>query len=240
MQTIAVCEDETIWLDQLLQILQSIKTEGELTIHTFHSGEELLKDFTYGQFDLIFMDIYMKNLSGVEIVTRLRKIDKDVSIAFTTTSPDHALEAYRLNVMKYIEKPAQRNDVLDCLKLAQQNRSNRKQITLLISGREHSFAEEQLLYLEQMNHSIIFHLSDGTVLSCSGKIDDYSDSLPTPPFYHCHKSFFVNLANVSRIDQKLKVFVMKNGTNAYISRDRLRQASIKFDEYLFDKLRRDF
>ena len=57
-------------------------------------------------------------LSGIETVKLIRKKDKDISVAFVTTSKDHALESYRLSAIKYIEKPYSKENIEDTLSLA--------------------------------------------------------------------------------------------------------------------------
>lgn len=114
---IAVCEDETDQRNRLLTLLDESSIKN--TYSVFENGEKLLKVFERGKYDLILMDIYMDSeLSGIETVKLIRKKDKDISVAFVTTSKDHALESYRLSAIKYIEKPYSKENIEDTLSLA--------------------------------------------------------------------------------------------------------------------------
>ena len=114
---IAVCEDETDQRNRLLALLDESSIKN--TYSVFENGEKLLKVFERGKYDLILMDIYMDSeLSGIETVKLIRKKDKDISVAFVTTSKDHALESYRLSAIKYIEKPYSKENIEDTLSLA--------------------------------------------------------------------------------------------------------------------------
>jgi len=114
---IAVCEDETDQRNRLLALLDESSIKN--TYSVFENGEKLLKVFERGKYDLILMDIYMDSeLSGIETVKLIRKKDKDISVAFVTTSKDHALESYRLSAIKYIEKPYSKENIENTLRLA--------------------------------------------------------------------------------------------------------------------------
>ncbi len=63
-------------------------------IDEFTSGEALLRQFSAGKYDLIFLDIYMGGISGVETAKRIRSIDKNVMLVFVTTSNEFASESY--------------------------------------------------------------------------------------------------------------------------------------------------
>ena len=114
---IAVCEDETAQRNRLLALLDNSSIKNIYSV--FENGEKLLNVFEQGKYDLILMDIYMDSeLSGIETVKLIRKKDKDISVAFVTTSKDHALESYRLSAIKYIEKPYTKENIENTLRLA--------------------------------------------------------------------------------------------------------------------------
>lgn len=235
---IAICEDETLWQEELLDILKKNDVHNQWHYHTFSSGEDFLKNFTPGCYDLIFMDIYMGGINGVETITAIRKIDPEVFIAFISTSCDFAMEGYRLNVIKYLEKPLKEKDVLDAVDLASLKKDRQSQIELTIGGQKESFSEDTITYLEQQNKHIILNLTQGSSKTITGKLDDIAHLFPQPPFLRCHKSYLVNLAQVKKLDRTLQVFVLKNGKNVYIRRESLKKASKSFDAYIFNEIRR--
>lgn len=113
---IAICEDEPNQKNMLLKLLDESNIENTSVV--FANGEDLLADFKQGKYDLILMDIYMESeLTGIDTIRLIRKKDKDIPVAFVTTSKDHALESYRLSAMKYIEKPYSKESIEDILHL---------------------------------------------------------------------------------------------------------------------------
>ena len=88
---LAICDDLPEEREKLLCLLEQAPIP---TVSTqFGNSEELLKVFRLGDFDLLLMDIYMDGMTGVEAVKKIREMDEQISIAFTTTSTDHTLES---------------------------------------------------------------------------------------------------------------------------------------------------
>ena len=81
---VAICEDSEMEQKRLLKIIEMGEYPAEPTV--FGSGEAFLQEYHTGQFDVIFMDIYMNGMSGVDTVRSIREIDANVIIAFTTSS----------------------------------------------------------------------------------------------------------------------------------------------------------
>ena len=113
---VAICEDNRLELTYLLNIIN--ESTIPTTCTTFNSGEDFIKDYEVGVYDLIYMDIYMKGMTGIDTIKTIREVDPNVLVAFTTTSLDFTLESYRLDAIKYIEKPVSKKAVTDLLELA--------------------------------------------------------------------------------------------------------------------------
>ncbi len=75
------------------------------TLDRFSSGEDFLGAFTPGKYDLIFLDIYMDGITGMETAKRIRQTDHDCRIIFITISPEFAVESYNVNASFYLLKP---------------------------------------------------------------------------------------------------------------------------------------
>mgnify|MGYP000887664971 FL=1 len=235
---IAICED---FKEDARHLLDCIEKSGiDTSCRLFSCGEDFLASFDEGQFDMIFMDIYMSGMTGVEAVRKIREIDENTVIAFTTTSLDHTLDGYRLGVLKYIEKPAIQKDVDEALKMALMKRKSAAYISLLIDGVQREISLDSILYFEHQNHAVTINLTN-TVLrtSQSVKLDDMEAELPSPPFLRCHHSYIVNIKYVQSLDKELKTFNMKNGGKVYIRRQDLKKSAEAYKNYLFHTARGD-
>lgn len=189
---IALCEDS----DADASLLQGYVEQGGIPLRCerFKSGEALLRSFHPERYDLVFMDICMKGMRGIEIVEEIRKTDENVVIAFTTSSPDYTRESYRLGALKYLDKPVKAKDVKEALELALLKRRSRAYVKLLISGKHRDIPLDSIHYFEQCDHIVKIHMSGGFLqTSQTVRMNSIEIELPSPPFYRCHHSFIVNL-----------------------------------------------
>lgn len=232
---IAVCEDNTEEQKKLLAILEQSEIELETTV--FANGEDFLKIYRQDKYDLLLMDIYMKGMTGVEVVTEIRKKDETLIVAFITSSTDHALESYRLKALQYIEKPVNEKAIRTLLQFVRLKKENTPRFVLRFGRKEHSLPFEKILYVEQIDHTLHVHLADGEVLETTGNLDKIEPQFVEQPFFRCHKSYLVNLSHVVKMDKALMVFVMNEGSQVHIRRESLGKAKKVYESYLFEAAR---
>lgn len=233
---IALCEDLDTDATLLLDLIRQSGFPSK--IERFSSGEELLRSFTAGRYDLIFMDIFMNGIRGIEAVEVIRKTDEEVVIAFTTASLDYTLESYRLGALKYLEKPVTMDSVKETLKLALMNRKPRASINILTGGKYIDILLDSIHYFEQRDHVVEVHMSSGILrTSQTVRMTDIEKRIPSPPFVRCHHSFIVNLNFVCKVDMDYHFFVMKNGERAHIRHNLLKKMKAVHEDYMFSETR---
>ena len=229
---IAVCEDMQEDADLLLRCISESGIPAECK--AFSTGEDLAKAFLPGQYDLIFLDIYMDEVQqGITAATKIRETDTAVTLAFTTTSKEHALESYRLKACAYLEKPVRPADVREVLEQALNKRKNAPAIRLLMEGTYREISLDSILYFEQKNHAVSVNtLTETLRTSQTVKLGDIEPQLPES-FFRCHHSYLVNLRYVRELDQELRIFQMQNGDTVYIRRPSLGKAVKAYQSLLF-------
>lgn len=228
---IAFCEDLEDEGANLLNILNS--TGMKLNITSYTCGEDLLAEYQLRKFDLILFDIYMDGMTGIEAATEIRKIDAHVAMVFTTTSLDYALESYRLEAIKYIEKPVTLNSILPVLKMVYMQKDYIPQLLIKTKTGDESVSYNDIIYLEQSGSRYQTYLADGRTLIATGKLVAVFESLNDSSFYHCHKSFIVNFAFVKSLNKELQIFEMINGQNVHIRRDGFWKTKKAYEAFLF-------
>lgn len=233
---IAVCEDVPEDADLLLRCISESGIPAECKV--FSTGDELAKAFLPGRYDLIFLDIYMDEVQqGITAAAKIRETDTAVTLAFTTTSKEHALESYRLKACAYLEKPVRPADVREVLEQALNKRKNAPAIRLLIEGTFREISLDSILYFEQKNHAVwVNTLTETLRTSQTVKLGDIEPQLPEG-FFRCHHSYIANLRYVKELDQELKIFVMQNGDTVYIRRPSLGKAVKAYEALLFASAR---
>ena len=233
---IAVCEDETEQRNRLLALLDESNIKNIYNV--FEHGENLLNVFEPGKYDLILMDIYMDSeLTGVEVIRLIRKKDKNIPVAFVTTSKEHTLESYRLSAIKYIEKPYSKESIEDTLYLALLKKQDVPSLLVQKNRSIQKIPFADIIYIEQQVHKIFICLNNTEDVYIYGKLSDLNEQLPEEQFFIPHKSFVVNLSFVRYIDTELKCFAMGNHTNVPIRRELLTKAKNTLENYLFDSTR---
>ncbi len=232
---IAICDDDDADRAALVKIIHQCL--NSVKCFEFCTAKNIIEDFYPDKFDLIIMDIYMDDISGIDAAAKIRETDSNVSIAFATASVDHALESYRLGAIKYLEKPIEIKQVRELLDFVMMKKQHTEYVT--IGGKRHriSIPASRILYAEQQSHNLIVYLSNGQRIQTAGKLDDLFNMLNKNSFFKSHKSYIVNFAYVKGIDQELMVFNMHDGSNAHISRQRFAAAKSAYESYLFEKVR---
>lgn len=230
---IAICEDNN---DDMSLLAEAIEKSDILTNQEFFvSGEELLEDFVPGKYDLIFLDIYMEGLTGIETAKKIREEDKTVMLVFITTSLSHALESYRLKALFYIEKPIKDEDIKETLSLAAEKKKSASYISLHIDGKMQEFSLESIIYFEVRDHVVYVNTVSETFRTAQKvKINRIEKLLPET-FLRCHYSYIVNLRYVKYLNTELKTFIMHNDDIAYISSKLFKKAKKAYENYLFSK-----
>ncbi|MDR3315108.1 MAG: LytTR family DNA-binding domain-containing protein [Coriobacteriales bacterium] len=232
---IALCEDTPSDAESLKTLIELSKTP--FTLDTFLSGEALLEVFAKGSYDLVFLDVYMGALSGIQTAEKIRDVDTQVPIVFTTTSEDFTREGYRLNAYKYLLKPIVEEDVLDALDLATLKRDKAQGATLAIvtDNIPVVIPLSDILYIEALNRkSQIYTMNEAYATTMT--IEDLYKLLPSPRFLRSHRSFIVNLDHV---DEVADDFIMDNGGIAYIAVKSHRKIKHAYEDYLFSTARGD-
>ena len=233
---IAVCEDDRADRERLCGLIAASGVSAAVSV--FETGADFLAACQPDRFDLIFMDIYLEDLNGVEVVRRVRELDEAVPVAFTTNCPDFTREGYLLDVARYIDKPVPQKEVDKMLALARSVKAERSR-NVIIWGRRDPVRvpASRLRYVEQREHSLLFHLSGGGVEKRKGRLDELEPLVAAYPFFRCHKSYLVNLTFVRDIDRERMVFLMREGGSAYIRRETYYRAKNVWESWLFSAAR---
>lgn len=228
---IAICEDTSADRDR---IEAAITSSGvNCVCDFFESGEAFLERFASGKFDLVFLDVFMGGMTGVEVARRIRTVDPEVMLAFVTTSGDFAMEGYRARVERYLLKPFRDEDVREVIASAAQRAGLKTERSLELAGE--AIPHSRIRFIEQNNHVTVVHLMGGGERRRRGRLDDIEAMLPCPPFYRCHKSYLVNLDHVKNIDRDLNTFELDGDERAYIRRASMTEARRLFEERIIER-----
>ena len=104
---VALCDDNDIERELLKNIIENIFDDmgDEGAIFEFSSGEKLCRNYSRGDYDIIFLDIHMKQLDGIETGRAIRDKDAKVEIVYATSSEEYLKEGYIVHALSYLVKP---------------------------------------------------------------------------------------------------------------------------------------
>lgn len=201
--SIAICDDlesERIGLARMVQSYAKAH-DRSIQLRLFSSGESLLEALQGpNPIHLVFLDIYMPGLSGVETARRIRTIDSGLVIIFATTSQEHGLESFEIRASDYLVKPFREEDVAASLDWFFAHIP--EPLRLLPVYSEGEWQKIPLLsihYIDVYGHQSRIHTPKGTVVTRRG-LDDLESAIDSRDFLRCHRSFLVNLNYVEGVE----------------------------------------
>lgn len=216
---IAICDDEEMFSSQLKEYLESYYKSMDLIIDKFKSGEEFLKRYTNMNcgYDIIFLDIEMKQIDGIETAKKLRELNNDIIIIFLTSHLEFAPEGYEVNAFRFLIKPIQKEKLKNALLDVQYQIDRNKKILIKDKDREVLLKYTDIVYIEAQNVNIkICTMNEKFLIRKT--LREIEEELKGPTFFKCHRSYIVNLDFVMDYDNK--IITMENKEKISLSRNK--------------------
>ncbi|MCC8063545.1 MAG: LytTR family DNA-binding domain-containing protein [Clostridiales bacterium] len=203
MLKIGVLEDEAEQAQRLMDYLQRYQMEHSgvtFTVELYDRAISLLDSYQ-PNFDILFLDIRLPDMLGMEVARRIRKTDENVMIIFVTSLSQYAVEGYSVRAFDYILKPVAYGSFSSKLTRALRILSyDREETTVLVKTREQTvrLAADAILYVEVSNHDLVIHTGD-QLLKQWGSLSKLEEQLKDAHFERCNSCYLVNLKYVRGI-----------------------------------------
>lgn len=238
---IAVCDDIVQDRRTVALYLKNYAAEHNITytLKEFSSGEDLLAACTDKNKapDLIFLDIYMSSINGMDTAKQLLQLGFDGSIVFVTISVQHAVDSYKVGADGYLKKPFSYADFCFTMERCfNKLEANLKTIDVVSERVNLTIYLKEIIYIDTGNHCCFLHINDEIVKvnQAIGMIEMMLSNEPC--FLRCHRSFIVNLDQVRFMNNDC--FVMSNGEKVLFSvRDKVRVKKY-YANYFWQKTRK--
>lgn len=208
MIRIAICDDEAAETAHLQLLLEQYKTEKKaaLVCHTYKSGLDLIAAAKSEEYQLIFLDVLMPGFSGLDTAREIRSSDKEVKIIFLSSSPEFAIESYSVQAYYYLIKPLTQKQLYFLLDKVTEMIPIQQSSGILVKNKDVTtrILFSRIEYVEIINKTVGFHLSDGSVHEVFGTLLDFEGKLLSrPEFFKVHRSYIINLEHVKSVSAKL-------------------------------------
>lgn len=233
---IVICEDDILQREVLAGYLQQIfkELEFDYSLIEYSSGEELLSNYP-DQVDILFLDIQMDKLTGMDTARKIREFDSNVEIVFTTAIIDYIHEGYEVRAYRYLLKPLEYDCILKHTKSCINDLMDKKD-TIVIKDRFQTAIIQinNILYIEVLRKEItIYTKEDKYIFKISMK--SVEENLVKKRFFRCHKSYLINLKKVSSLSEKESIVII-DSAKIPVSRYKLKSLKINLAHILGDTL----
>ena len=237
MINIAICDDEKPFQEKMRKIiaLYMEQKEVEYSICTFGNGRDLLRFCTESdQETIVFLDINMDVVDGIEIATRIRELSSSIYIVFVTAYIKYSLEGYKVKAVRYIIKGDKNfgQSIEECIDaiLEDMNYGIKKLDFNFREGKK-ELSIDNIVYIESNLHTITFHVSrcNSKKYTMTATLNEIENRLNEFGFLRIHQSFLINLSHLKIV--RTYIAEMDDGTELPIPRTKYRIVKDAYVEY---------
>jgi len=213
MINVGIIDDSQLMLDTLKSYFQRYSKENHVLFHirTFVSAISFLNNYK-PNYDLIFMDIELPGMNGLEAAHKLRKMDDLTTLIFVTNMSQYAVKGYEVQAFDFIVKPIKYSAFAIKVTRALEAFTDRELRKLKINTQDKAICIDinKLMYIEINNHHMIFH-TENHDYEVYGTLKTYEQKLSNHFFRRCNNCYLVNLRFVKSIEDNY----------AYVGKDKL-------------------
>lgn len=226
---IAVCDDEIIFAGKMKTIIDTYCMEKQILyeVDLYQSGRDFITNsIKMMGYQIVFLDINMEGIDGLETAKELRKLCKETFVIFVTAFINYTLEGYKVDAIRYLLKTSENfeQSVYEALNAVFQ----KMEYTPII--RKFCFQEgnknvalERILYIESVLHKLTFHILEEDIISYTMyETLNNITGMFNKDFVRIHQSYLVNLRFVRKINRR--DLILSNDISLPIARSKLNEA----------------
>lgn len=236
---IALIDDDNSHLMQLQEFIsEELLSFGGNThkIDTFCSGENFLSCWQTDKYDLIILDIYMEELTGIETARKIRETDDTVQLAFCTSSNEFASESYEVNARYYLQKPVTKSGIVQMFQRLNLETLELNRAITLPDG--HPVHLRSILYTEYSNHTITVYMKDNSTYKFRFSQKEMEELLlPFGYFCNPNKGLIINFYEVTRLNEEM--LVLSNQKQFPISRRKSKDIKDAYTKFCFKNMQKE-
>lgn len=233
---IAICDDEKILREQLQKLLMNQDAVSKIdSIDAYETGSALLA--AKRRYDIIFLDIQMEGMNGIETARALRERKDDAVLIFVTGLKDYVFEAFDVSAFHYLLKPLREEKFAEVFERAvseaektEQKKDGQEQLFIRRKGRCIRLDKAQILYVESRQRKVLIHTARESVevyATMNGLERELGEQ-----FYRCHRGYLVNLSCITAYTGD--TITLCNGEDIYLAREKYQEFVKLYMRYLRD------
>lgn len=199
---VVMVEDNPAESTQLKSYLERYAEESDtpLEIAQYTDAEVFLQNYRRESPAMVFLDIDLPTISGMEAAQRLRECDSTVVIIFVTKMVQYALKGYEVNALDFLVKPVTYAELkMKMRRAVNVARTNEvKDLCISVDGGFQRILTENILFIEVEGHRLRYHLTDG-VVETRGSLSDIQEKLAGQGFLRCNSCYIVNTKYIESV-----------------------------------------
>ena len=199
-----VVDDERPVLDELVWLLERDPRIGQ--IRAVQSGVDALRLLEPGGVDLVFLDIAMPGLSGLELARLLSRFTERPRIVFVTAHDEHAVDAFELGVVDYLLKPVREERLAESVRRATESGAQTDEddptIAVELAGVTRLVRRSSVAYVEAHGDYVRLHTTDGADHLVRVPLTTLAEQWADAGFVRVHRSHVVALRHVAELRQR--------------------------------------
>ena len=210
---IAVVDDEKTIREHICALIEKQKPGSH--IEAYATGEELLASGK--RFDIVFLDIQMDGMNGIEAARELRERQEDTVLIFITGIKEYVFDALDLYAFQYLLKPIDEGKFAEVLQRAVGEAKKKKEKKcLFIRTRNLTLDQSEILYIESRAKKLEIHTTGADkAIEIYASMDELEGQLGED-FYRCHRAYIVNMAHITEYDNES--ITLTNGDKVYLTK----------------------
>ena len=215
---IAVVDDEKAIREHICGLVEERQPESR--IEAYATGEELLASGK--RFDIVFLDIQMEGMNGIEAARCLREKNanlgvEDTVLVFITGIRDYVFDALDLYAFQYLLKPIDEGKFAEVLERAVREAAKKKERRVLfIKSRNLTLDQSEILYIESRAKKVEIHTAGAAqAVEIYAAMDELEGQLGEN-FYRCHRAYIVNMDCIKEYDSES--ITLTNGDRVYLTK----------------------
>ena len=215
---IAVVDDEKAIREHICGLVEERQPESR--IEAYATGEELLASGK--RFDIVFLDIQMEGMNGIEAARCLREKNanlgvEDTVLVFITGIRDYVFDALDLYAFQYLLKPIDEGKFAEVLERAVREAAKKKERRVLfIKSRNLTLDQSEILYIESRAKKVEIHtVGAAQAIEIYAAMDELEGQLGEN-FYRCHRAYIVNMDCITEYDGES--ITLTGGDRVYLTK----------------------